>query len=39
MDLLAVEKPILAISINCDNQTVIIKVNSSKDNIKSTKAC
>jgi hypothetical protein len=35
MDLLVVEKPILAISINCDYQTVIIKVNSSKDDIKS----
>ena len=37
MDLLVVEKPIPAISMNCDNQTVIIKVNSSKDNIKSTR--
>jgi len=36
MDLPIVEKPILAISMNCDNQTVIIKVNSSKDNMKST---
>ena len=30
-----VEKPILAISMNYDNQTVIVKVNSSKDNMKS----
>jgi hypothetical protein len=30
-----VEKPIPAISINCDNQTLITKVNSSKDNMKS----
>jgi hypothetical protein len=37
MDLPIVEKPIPAISINCDNQTVITKVNSSKDNMKSTK--
>ena len=32
-----VEKPIPAISMNCDNQTVIIKVNSSRDNMKSTR--
>jgi hypothetical protein len=37
MDLLVVEKPIPAISMNCDNQTVIVKVNSSKDNMKSTR--
>jgi hypothetical protein len=37
MDLSVVKKPILTISMNCDNQTVIIKVNSSKDNIKSTR--
>ena len=37
MDLLVVEKPILAISMNCDNQTMIIKVNSSRDNMKSTR--
>jgi hypothetical protein len=36
MNLPVVEKPIPAISMNCDNQTVITKVNSSKDNIKST---
>jgi hypothetical protein len=37
IDLLVDEKPILAISMNCDNQTVIIKVNNYKDNMKSTK--
>ena len=37
LDLPVVEKPIPAISMNCDNQTVITKVNSSKDNIKSTR--
>ena len=37
MDLPVVEKPIPAISMNCDNQTVIIKFNSSKDNMKSTR--
>jgi hypothetical protein len=37
MDLPIVEKPILAISMNCDNQTVIIKVNSSRDNMRSTR--
>jgi hypothetical protein len=37
MDLLMVEKPIPTISMNCDNQTVIVKVNSSKDNMKSTR--
>jgi hypothetical protein len=30
-----VVKPITAIPMNCDNQTVIVKVNSSKDNMKS----
>jgi hypothetical protein len=30
-----VEKPVPAISMNCDNQTVIIKINSYKDNMKS----
>jgi hypothetical protein len=34
LDLPVVEKPILAISMNCDNQMVIIKVNSSRDNMK-----
>ena len=37
MDLPVVEKPMSAISMNCDNQTVIIKVNSSKDNLKTTR--
>ena len=32
-----VEKPTPAISMNCDNQTVIIKMNSFKDNMKSTR--
>jgi len=35
MDLPVVEKPIPAISMNYDNQIVITKVNSSKDNMKS----
>jgi hypothetical protein len=34
MDLPVVEKPIPPISMNYDNQTVIVKVNSSKDNMK-----
>jgi hypothetical protein len=37
MNLPVVEKPIPAISMNCDNQTAIIKVNSSRDNMKSTR--
>jgi hypothetical protein len=37
LDLPAVEKPIPAISMNCDNQTVITKINSSKDNMKSSR--
>jgi hypothetical protein len=37
MDLSVVGKPIPAISMNCDNQTMITKVNSSKDNMKSTR--
>jgi hypothetical protein len=36
-DLPVVEKPILSILMNCDNQTVITKVNSAKDNVKSTR--
>jgi hypothetical protein len=35
MDLSVVEKPIPAISMKCDKQTVITKINSSKDNMKS----
>lgn len=37
MDLPVVEKPIPAILINCDNQTVIMKVKNSQDNMKSNK--
>jgi hypothetical protein len=37
MDLLVVEKPVPAILLNCDNQTVIVKVNNSKDNAKSSR--
>jgi hypothetical protein len=37
MDLPVVEKHVPTISMNCDNQTVIIKINSSKDNMKSTR--
>ena len=37
MDLPVVENPIPTISMNCDNQTMITKVNSSKDNMKSTR--
>jgi hypothetical protein len=37
MDLPVVEKHIPDISMNCDNQTVIVKVNSSKDNMKSAR--
>jgi hypothetical protein len=32
-----VEKSIPAILMNCDNETVIIKVNNSKDNMKSSR--
>jgi hypothetical protein len=37
MDLPIVEKLIQTILMNCDNQTVIVKVNSSKDNMKSSR--
>jgi hypothetical protein len=37
MDLPVVEKLVPTISMNCNNQTVIIKINSSKDNMKSTR--
>jgi hypothetical protein len=37
MDLPVVEKPIPAILLNCDNQTIIVKVNNSKDNAKSSR--
>jgi hypothetical protein len=32
-----VEKPIPTILMNCDNQTVLTKVNSAKNNAKSTR--
>jgi hypothetical protein len=37
MDLPIVEKLIPTILMNCDNQTVIVKVNNSKDNMKSSR--
>jgi hypothetical protein len=37
MDLPIVENHLPAILMNCDNQTVIVKVDSSKDNMKSTR--
>jgi hypothetical protein len=37
MDLSMVDKPIPAILMNCDNETIITKVNSSKDNMKSSR--
>jgi hypothetical protein len=37
MNLPVVEKPIAAIPMNCDHQTVIIKVNSSKENMRSSR--
>jgi hypothetical protein len=37
MDLPIVEKPLPTIMMNCDNQTVIAKVDSSKDNMKSSR--
>jgi hypothetical protein len=37
MDLPMVEKLIPAILMNCDNETVITKVNISKDNMKSSR--
>ena len=36
-DLPVVEKPVPGILMNCDNQTVITKVSSSKDNMKSSR--
>ena len=32
-----VEKPVPAVLMNCDNQTLIVKVNSAKDNAKSSR--
>jgi hypothetical protein len=37
MDLPIVKKPLSAILMNCDNQTVIVKVDSAKDNTKSSR--
>jgi hypothetical protein len=37
MDLPIVKKPLSAILMNCDTQMVIIKVDSSKDNMKSSR--
>jgi hypothetical protein len=37
MDLLVVEKPVSAILLYCDKQTVIVKVNNSKNNAKSSR--
>jgi hypothetical protein len=37
MDLPVVEKPIPTILMNCDNQTMIAEVTSSKDNGKSSR--
>jgi hypothetical protein len=37
MDLPMVEKMIPTILMNCDNETMITKVNSSKDNMKSSR--
>jgi hypothetical protein len=34
MDLQVVKKPVPPISMNCDNQTMIIKINSSKEAFK-----
>jgi hypothetical protein len=37
MDLPIIEKPLPAILMNCDSQMVIVKVDSSKDNMKSSR--
>jgi hypothetical protein len=37
MELPIVKKPLPTILMNCDNQTVIVKVDSSKDNMKSSR--
>ena len=36
-ELPVVEKPVPGILMNCDNQSVIMKVSSSKDNMKSSR--
>jgi hypothetical protein len=37
MNLPIVKKPLPIILMNCDNQTVIVKVDSLKDNMKSSR--
>ena len=37
MDLSVVEKSVPAIVMNCDNQTVIVKVSNGKDKAKSSR--
>jgi hypothetical protein len=37
MDLPIIEKPLLIVLMNCDNQSVIVKVDSSKDNMRSSR--
>jgi hypothetical protein len=37
MDLSIIEKTLPAILMNCDNQTVVVKVDSSKDNMMSSR--
>jgi hypothetical protein len=37
MDLPIIKKPLPAILMNCDNQTVIVKIDSSNDNMKSSR--
>jgi hypothetical protein len=37
IDLSIIKKPLPAILMNCDNQMVIVKVDSSKDNMKSSR--
>jgi hypothetical protein len=37
MDLSIIEKPVAVILINCNNQTVIAKVEISKNNMKSSR--
>jgi hypothetical protein len=37
MDLSIIEKSLPAILMNCDNQMVIVKIDSSKDNVKSSR--
>lgn len=37
MDLALINKHVLAILMNCDNQTVITKANNSNDNAKSSR--